>query len=107
MALPTEEELAAIIEKELRAGSGHSLRIGASEVVLREHLPIVVERVRQKYPDLQLSLRDAYHPRLEKWLQRREIDLAVTLLDQWKAPGMKTYQRCRARSGPAIHALKR
>ena len=65
----------------LRKRSAPPLRIGASEIVLRDHLPAVLERVRQSCPELRLVLRSGYQQQLEAWLQDREIDLAVTVLD--------------------------
>jgi DNA-binding transcriptional LysR family regulator len=65
----------------LRSRSAPQVRIGASEVVLRDHLPAVIERVRQTSPRLRLVLRSGYQAQLEAWLQDREIDLAVTTLE--------------------------
>lgn len=71
--------LARMTEK-LQGGTAHSIRVGASEVVLRDHLPTLVQEVRKKFPKLKLVLREGYQPQLEQWLDRQEIDLAFTLL---------------------------
>ena len=68
------------ITARLQGGTAQSIRIGASEVILRDHLPSVVEAVRKKFPRLKLVLREGYHPQLEQMLDRQEIDLAFTLL---------------------------
>jgi len=68
------------ITEKLQGGTAHSIRIGASEVILRDHLPAVVEEVKKKFPKLKLVLREGYQPQLEQWLERQEIDLAFTLL---------------------------
>jgi DNA-binding transcriptional LysR family regulator len=65
----------------LRGGISQQIRIGASEVVLRDHLPPVLQPVRQKFPKLKVTLREGYQPQLESWLLKQELDLAITLLD--------------------------
>jgi len=71
--------------EKLQGGTAHSIRLGASEVILRDHLPLMVQEVRKKFPKLKMVLREGYQPQLEQWLDRHEIDLAFTLLN--KAPG--------------------
>ncbi|MBM3880045.1 MAG: LysR family transcriptional regulator [Verrucomicrobia bacterium] len=74
----------------LRGGAGRSIRIGASEVVQRDHLPEVVLNVRQKYPKLKLYLREGYRPQLEAWLQQQELDLAITVIEGKPPSGIHT-----------------
>jgi DNA-binding transcriptional LysR family regulator len=76
------------VEEDIRGGAAHQIRIGSSEIVLRDHLPMVVQSVRKKFPNLKLTLREGYQPHLEKMLAAREIDLAVTLLESNPAPGI-------------------
>ena len=71
----------------LRGGVSQHIRIGASEPVLRDHLPEILQTVRKKFPKLKVTLREGYQPELEGWLQKHEIDLAVTLLDGKPPPG--------------------
>lgn len=71
------DEMAARLRKQ----SAPQLRVGASELVLRDYLPAVVERLRQQEPKLRLGLRSGYQADLERWLLDREIDVAVTPLD--------------------------
>lgn len=77
--------LAQMTEK-LQGGTAHSIRVGASEVILRDHWPHLVQQVRKKFPKLKMVLREGYQPQLEQWIERQEIDLAFTLLNQ-KGPG--------------------
>jgi DNA-binding transcriptional LysR family regulator len=37
--------------------------------------------MQKQFPKLKVTLRDGYQPQLESWLQRQELDLAITLLD--------------------------
>jgi DNA-binding transcriptional LysR family regulator len=79
------------ITEKLQGGTAHSIRVGASEVVLRDHLPALMDAVRKKFPKLKMVLREGYQPQLEQWIDRQEIDLAFTLLN--KAPGGSKSQR--------------
>ena len=76
------------VAEELQGGAGQQIRIGSSQIVLRDHLPHVVQQVRKKFPRLKLILREGYQPQLESWLQRQEIDIAVTILDAKGPPGL-------------------
>jgi DNA-binding transcriptional LysR family regulator len=70
------------VENKIRAGSGRQLRIGASELVLRDYLPPVFATVRKQFPGLKLVLRSGHQAFLEELLRRREIDLALTILEK-------------------------
>lgn len=69
------------VADELRGGMASQIRFGASEIVLREHLPEMVRNVRKKFPRLKLFLREDYQPKLLEWLQQQAIDLAVTVIE--------------------------
>jgi DNA-binding transcriptional LysR family regulator len=77
---PFFDGLLPMAEK-LRKQSAPSLRIGASELVLRDYLPAVVEQLRRHEPKLRLSLRSGFQGEVERWLMDREIDLAVVPLE--------------------------
>ncbi len=63
----------------LRGGEGQ-IRIGASEIVLRDHLPGVLRAMAQRFKRLKVKLREGYQPELEGWIARDELDLAITIL---------------------------
>lgn len=69
------------VATELRAGTKPELRIGASELVLRDHVPAVMQRVRERHPKLRLTLRSGYQTQLEAWLRDGVIDLAIGPID--------------------------
>lgn len=69
-------------------GDTAQLRIGASEVVLRDHLPALIQNVRKQYPRLKITLREGYQPELESWIERQDIDLAITLIEKKTSPGV-------------------
>ena len=81
---PFFEGLDPLAEK-LRGGGAQQFRFGASGTILRDYLPELAQLVRKKFPNLKLTLREGHQPQLESWLQKQELDLAVTLL-QGKPP---------------------
>src|SRR5512143_824166 len=70
------------IAAELQKGKASRIRIGASGIVLRDHLPQLVSVIRRRYPDLKVTLREGYQADVEKMLEREELDLAVTVLEK-------------------------
>jgi len=73
------------IAVEFQGGQARHFRIGASTIVLRDHLPRLLQSVRKKFPGLKVSLRDGYQAQLETLLQQDEVDLVITLIER-KAP---------------------
>lgn len=78
------------VAERIRGDVHERIRIGASEVVQRDHLPDILLKVQAEYPELRLNLREGYRPQLEVWLQAQEIDLAVTILESRPPTGIKT-----------------
>ena len=76
------------ISAELQRGKARQIRIGASTVVLRDHLPELFKRVRAKFPNLKMTLREGYQAELEQLLLKEEIDLAVTLIEEKSPAGI-------------------
>ncbi len=76
---PFFENLTALMIK-LRAESKPDLRIGGAELVLRDHVPAVMRRVRAQHPDVRLRLDSGYQAQVEEWLRNGRIDLAITSL---------------------------
>jgi DNA-binding transcriptional LysR family regulator len=69
------------LEAQLRDADRPELRLGASELVLRLHIPTVTQRLRSRYPKLQLSLTPGYQIQFETWLREGLIDLAIVPLE--------------------------
>ena len=76
------------VASDLQGGKTRQIRIGASTIVLRDHLPELFQNVRKKFPNLKIALREGYQIELENLLQREELDLAVTLIEKKSAPGI-------------------
>jgi DNA-binding transcriptional LysR family regulator len=75
---------------ELQGGKARQVRIGASTMVLREHLPELFHSVHQRVPELRISLREGYPAEFENLLQKDELDLAVTVIEKKAAPGLRS-----------------
>ncbi len=67
--------------KRLRKRMEPEFRIGASEIVLRDHLPELLSRARQNHPKLRIALRSGFQAQMERALHDDEIDLAITPLE--------------------------
>ena len=76
------------IAGEFQGGQARHIRIGASTIVLRDHLPGLLRGVQKKFPGLKVSLREGFPAHLEELLQKDEIDLAITLIEKKSAPGI-------------------
>ncbi len=62
---------------QLREAELPELRIGGAELVLRDHLPEVMKRVREQYPRLKFSLRSTgFQSQVEEWLREGQVDVA-------------------------------
>jgi len=65
------------------------LRIGASEIALRDHLPLLLDPVRASHPRLRMTFRSGFQAQMEAALQDNEIDLAITPLESKPPPRIK------------------
>ena len=96
---PTGEELMTFITPffeniepvatRLRKAAAPQLRIGASELALRDHLPAIIGHLRKHEPKVRLSLRSGFQPQIERWLLDKEIDLAITPIDSRPPAGLE------------------
>lgn len=64
----------------VRGGVVQHLRIAASEIILQDYLPDMIQQTRKQFPRLKVTLKEGYHPEVVKWLEQREVDLAIGLL---------------------------
>ena len=76
------------VADELQGGQARHIRIGASTIILRDHVPRLLKGVQKRFPGLKVSLREGYPAHLEELLQKEEIDLAVTLIEKKPASGI-------------------
>jgi len=85
---PFFEQLEGVEEKLRSGGTYEHVRIGGAEIILRDHLPGPLQALKKKFPGLRVTLRSGYLPELEGLLQRKELDFAVTLLEDKLPPGV-------------------
>jgi DNA-binding transcriptional LysR family regulator len=76
------------VSQELQGGQARRIRIGASTIILRDHVPGLIQSVKKRFPGLSISLREGYPAQLESLLAREEIDLAITLIERKSTPGI-------------------
>ena len=69
------------IEEKVRGGATQVVRLAASTIVLRDHLPEMLHTLRPRFPKLKVLLREGVQPQIEQWLADQDVDLAVTVLD--------------------------
>ena len=72
----------------IRGGISQHLRIGASEIVLRDHLPAVLQMMKKQFPKLKVTLREGYQPELESCVAKNELDVAITVLNSKPPTGV-------------------
>ena len=78
------------IAGELQGGQVRHFRIGASTIILRDHLPRLLQAVHKKFPGLKVSLREGYPAQLAELLARDEVDLVITLIEGRPLRGFHT-----------------
>ena len=78
------------ITGELQGGQARHLRIGASTIVLREHMPHLLGEVRKKFPGLKVSLREGFPAQLETLLSQGEVDVVITMIDRKPPTGFES-----------------
>ena len=75
---------------ELQGGQARHFRVGASTIVLREHMPQLLAGVRRKFPGLKISLREGFPAQLETLLSADEVDLVITMIDRKPPAGFES-----------------
>ena len=78
------------IADELQGGQTRHFRLGASTIVLRDHLPQLLNGVRKKFPGVKVSLREGYAARLGELLAKDEVDMVITLVDRQPPAGFQS-----------------
>jgi DNA-binding transcriptional LysR family regulator len=73
---------------ELQGGKARHIRIGASTIVLRDHLPELFQTLSKRFPNLKIALREGYPADFEALLQKEELDLAITTIEKKPPAGL-------------------
>ena len=88
----------------VRGCAEQHLRLAAPGRILRDYLPDVIARYKHRYPNLELTLREANQARAEQLLRRREIDIAITELE---GPTKGSFRRCDLVQLPLVLVVSR
>lgn len=86
---PFFDEIDAVADQ-IRGGAIQTVRLAATAIVLRDHLPTLLPVLKQRFPGLKLILREGTQAQVGEWLTAGEIDLAVTVLDGKPPGGMQS-----------------
>ena len=78
------------ITNELQGGQARHIRIGASTIVLRDHVPQMLRAWRRRFPALKVSFREGFPAQFEKMLEQDEIDVAITLIEKKLPAGFQS-----------------
>ena len=78
------------IAMDIQGGQTRQFRIGASTIVLRDHLPQLLTGVRKKFPSLRILLREGFPAQLENMLANDEVDLVFTMIDRQPPAGFQS-----------------
>ena len=79
------------IANDIQGGQTRHFRIGASTIVLREHMPKLLNGVHKKFAGLKISLREGYPAQLESMLSKDEVDLVITVIDREAPAGFESF----------------
>lgn len=79
----------------LRGEAGQHLRLAASPSVLTMHLPVVLESLKRKMPELRLTLREVMPAEIDSLLASQEVDVAISAQSAKPAPPVKTVELVR------------
>jgi DNA-binding transcriptional LysR family regulator len=71
-------------------GASEQLRIAAPSIVLQDYLPGLLRRVREVVPKFRLQLHEAARADAERLLLAREVDMAITVLEQKQRAGLSS-----------------
>jgi DNA-binding transcriptional LysR family regulator len=77
------------IAARLRGEAETSIRIGASQIILRDYLPRVLGALRQKVPALRVTLREGFPHDLLQAVDDNELDLVITSIDPRPPAGFR------------------
>lgn len=78
------------MEESLKGREQRHLRVAASASVLRNHLPAVLEKMRDQEPDLRLSLKEIEPQQIGTALDNQEADVGITLLEGTITKGQRS-----------------
>lgn len=78
------------IEQLVRGTHAQTVRLAGLTEVMREHVPALLGRLREKYPDLKVTLQEIDQRGAERLIADGEADVAITVLESRLPPGIRS-----------------
>jgi len=78
-----------LVAGELQGGQERHFRLGASTIILRDHLPRLLQGVKKKFPGVKVSLREGYAAQLVELIAKGEVDMVITLMEREPQAGFQ------------------
>lgn len=78
------------VEQFVRGSHARTVRLAGLTEVMREHVPALLGRLREKYPDLKVTLQEIDQRGAERLIAEGEADLAITVLESRLPPGFRS-----------------
>lgn len=69
------------VQEKLSGGDSQRVRIAASSIVLREHLPGLLQQIRAGFPELRVALQSRHPSEMFAALEKQEVDLVLTSVE--------------------------
>lgn len=66
------------------------VRLAGLTEVMREHVPVLLGKLRSRFPDLQVTLQEIEQRGAERLISEGEADLAITVLESRLPPGFRS-----------------
>ncbi len=80
----------ASVASEVKSVAHPELRICGAELVLRDHLPVILKQMKIRFPKLRFSLRTmGYQSQVEEWLREGQADVAFLPVYERIPTGLK------------------
>jgi DNA-binding transcriptional LysR family regulator len=78
------------VEQSIRGTLAHTIRLAGLSEVMRDHVPALLSQIREKYPDLKVTLVEIDQKGAERLIADGETDLAITVLEASLPPGFRS-----------------
>lgn len=78
------------IEEVVRGRRNQVLRLAGLTEVMREHVPVILSRLRARFPELKVTLQEIDQRGAESLISQGEADLAITVLESKLPPGLRS-----------------
>lgn len=78
------------VEERIQGRLARVVRLAGLTEVMREHVPVLLARLREKFPGVRLTLQEIDQRGAERLIAQGEADLAITVLESKLPPGFRS-----------------